>query len=312
MGAAEPVDEQSRLSAPGATVVLPGTDSEVHMYDDSWDPPLPPDYWAEQRWAGPPLPEVRSRGADRLMHLVFLDGRLVDCWKESPFGTEYTHLAEQNDDDALRLTRALDPRPAPKPVHETTLVWLEALAGGRAALMAMTHGALPEAPLPVSHDAPAADRQRLELLWRRLAPMSDLFGDEALQAARALVVFLWQEDRTAMTVPPTDRVLAGIVWVVARANDLFARAAVTHAIVREAIDISVPLTTHGQAMHRVLGGLPASVGSPEHQPDLLAVGRPELLTSATRRRLARLRDQALEVAMPATPGVVPETSPSVA
>jgi hypothetical protein len=160
----------------------------------------------------------------------------------------------------------------------------------------MTTDPLGEVALPAASGAPAADAQRLELLGRRLEPMAGLFGGEALQAARALVALLWEEDRTSLTVPAADRVLAGVTWVVARANDLFRRAGVTHAVVREILGIRSPLTSHGQALHRTIGGLPVDIGSPWHQTELLAVGRPGLLTSQTRRRLVRLRDQALEAA----------------
>lgn len=290
MGAAEPVDEQSRLSAPGATVVLPGTDSEVHMHDDSWESTMPPEYWRAMEYADP---RGDLTGA-RLAHLVFLDGRLVDSWSEDPRGTSYAPLAAARDEERARLLRQLAPQAPPKPTHERTLEWLDAMAGGRSALLAMTTDLLRDPDLPPTVEASAADAQRLELLWRRLEPAGELFGAESLSAARALVTLLWTEDRTALTVPTPDRVLAGVTWVVARANDLFRRAAVTHAVVREVLDISTPLTSHGQALHRAIGGLPVEIGSPWHQSELLPVGRVDLLTSTTRRRLVRLRDQALE------------------
>lgn len=280
------------MSVRGATVGASETDVKVsHMYDNSWESGMPPEYWRDLEYH-----ERQRRDEGRLTTFVFLDGRLVDCRRESPYGTEWAHLAESHDAEARRLERALNPAPVPRPVHEDTLEWLDVIAGGRSALLALTAETLTEAALPSTEEAPAADAQRLELLWRRLAPMADLFGEESLRAARALVAQLWEEDRTVLTVPATDRVLAGVVWVVARANDLFTRASVTHGVVREALDISAPLTTYGQSLHRVIGGLPALVGSPLHQPDLLAVGRSDLLTSATRQRLIRLRDQALEAA----------------
>lgn len=277
------------MSVAGATVEAMETDSEVeHMHTDNWDNGMPEGYWRAMGY------DEGSRGdGERLAHLVYLDGLLVDCWTESPFDTAYAALARDRDAERRRRDQPVLPVTPPRPVHEQALEWLDAVAGGRSAVLALTTDPLPVVDMPGAGLA-LADRHRLEALWRHLEPLGPLFGDEALRAARALVVELWQTDRTSLTVPTVDRAVAGIVWVVARANDLFSRAGVTHAVVREALDLGSPLTAPGQALHRSLGGLPCAVGSQRHQDDLLPTGRAELLTSRTRARLVRLRDQALE------------------
>jgi hypothetical protein len=62
-------------------------------------------------------------------------------------------------------------------------------------------------------------------------------------------------------------------------------------------------------VHRLLVGYWPDPPRPAELPDILLVGRPDLLTAATRRRLLRARDQALaaqSVTEPAPPVVTAE------
>ena len=76
----------------------------------------------DDRWAyAPPVPE-------RVTHLVFVDGRLVDTWREPAIGTEWEAVALRHDREAL------PPEPPPPAPHERVARWLAGVCGGAAAV----------------------------------------------------------------------------------------------------------------------------------------------------------------------------------
>ncbi|TGN62881.1 hypothetical protein EXE59_02165 [Nocardioides eburneiflavus] len=100
------------------------------MYDDRWSPTThhDQDLWGGRPWGGPSL----LADGGRVSHLVFLDGRLVDAWTESPGDGPYASLAREH--DAERRPQVVQAPPAP-PRHEQVLGWLDGLVGGRDALL---------------------------------------------------------------------------------------------------------------------------------------------------------------------------------
>src|ERR1700712_4809321 len=71
---------------------------------------------------------------DRLRHVIYLDGRLIDTWTEPVEATAYHSWA-------IELDAASLPTPEPEPAcpapHEAVLNWLDGVVGGRTALVAL-------------------------------------------------------------------------------------------------------------------------------------------------------------------------------
>lgn len=254
------------------------------MYDDV-DPRFGSahDYW--------PAPVDRWR-ADRLRHLVFLDGRLVDGWVEPVEGTAYAGMALDMNAEQKR-----PPPEPPRPAHERVLAWLDAVAGGRRALEALTDERL-TAPTPVTFESEAA-RVTYEAaadLVERVA--SDLFRDEEVRAAALhLLHRVWDADPELLggrrTVP---QVVGGLFWVVGRANALFGQTpAVRMKDVQRALWLKQSIGETGrlveQCVHRIVL---EPVARPWQFPRVHAVGDPLLLISPTRREVVRWRDTAFE------------------
>jgi hypothetical protein len=85
---------------------------------------------------------------------------------------------------------------------------------------------------------------------------------------------------------------------VGKGNALYKpQGACTMGRVKEALALSVTISTYGKVVERALVGYrdPALTGwwRPDG-PELLPLGHPELLLGAVRRRLLRVRERALE------------------
>ena len=277
------------------------------MYDDHWprpshdDPDLHPDPWGSRLWGAPSRLDVGGR----LSHLVFLDGRLVDAWSESPEATPYAALAREL--DAERRPQVVH-SPPPPPRHERVLAWLDGVVGGREVLLALT----PDDSVPSLRDVldPVRDEPWLVV--------DELVGDacDALLSPdldgplrRCLLLLRseapWLVERTA-----PERIAAGIVWVVGKANAAVGPAGpVTQSSIADHLGVS-SLTAHGGAVagHVRRLGWTAPPPWPRDHPDLYATGRPELLTSSIVADLVRLRDDALAERDLASPGAPPEVS----
>ncbi len=89
-----------------------------------------------------------TRDRERLRHLVFLDGRLIETWTEPVEGTAYMAIADELD----RANRPVPPvahtREPPRPPYEVVLDWLDGVVGGRIALLALDDEPFEE----VAHD----------------------------------------------------------------------------------------------------------------------------------------------------------------
>lgn len=263
-------------------------DDERYSYD--YDDPTPHPWWA----AAEPWRSTRHRPINRVTHLVLLDGRLVDSWSEPAERTEYLHIAEWLDEQSK--PRVVPPPVPPRPPWETTLDWLDSLVGGRGALESLAATDLPSATDPSVDDLPLASRHRVEAVSRTLDAVAEKFWDEETRSAlRAAFAALWSESPdVVLRAKSAAHVAGGICWVTGRANDLFGPDRITQKEVAQQIGLKTTLSACGQSLHHALRGLQPPHGSrPWSQPDLLALGRPDLLLGATRRRLIRLRDQAV-------------------
>lgn len=230
-----------------------------------------------------------ERGADRLRHLVFLDGRLVDAWTEPAEGSHYLRFAEPPPVAML----------PPAPPHEQVLGWLDAVVGGRSALLDLDDVPL-EAAERDGDDPSAADdpaRDGIDDLLERVS--LEVFADgEVHLAGRHVLARICQHEPSLLRRRSVPQVAAGIVWVVGRANGLFGPPpGVRHKEVQRVLWVKQPLSALGEPVLRVLRpfGPPPERPAPLHPPlpALLPTGDPRVLVSQTRGRLVLLRDRAL-------------------
>jgi hypothetical protein len=270
-------------------------DDEDNIHDlypgDEPEPYWPDRYEPRPWWAAAESWRV-DRQHNRLTHLVLLDGRLIETWSEPVEDTRWQHVAQQFDRDQ-RLPEA-PATPARLP-HESALDWLDSLVGGRIALEALTDDPLPAPPPLRVDDLPLAARHRLEGVTRALGVLTELFDAETGRALKTVLAVLWEEDRDlVLNAKSAAQVAGGICWLVGRANDHFGKDKVTQQGVQRQLGLKTSISSFGSTVHRALRGLqPTHVDRPWSQRDLLATGRAAFLTSVTRRRLIRLREQAV-------------------
>lgn len=233
----------------------------------------------------------RLSDAGRLSHLVFVDGRLVDAWSERAEESAYADVARRHDED--RQPRVVQSAP-PLPRHVQALHWLDAVAGGREALLAMT--ASPVAlPRLRDHLDPIADEPWLvadELLGDLREAL--LTADLAAPLRECLLLVRDRLPELAERMTPA-RVAAGVAWVVGKAN---AAIGPEGPLTQVRIADHLGTTSLNACGNQVLGhvrriGWHATRPWESNAPGLLAVGRVELLSASVRRDLVELRDRSL-------------------
>lgn len=235
---------------------------------------------------------------ERLRLLAFVDGRLVSSWTERVETSPWAELARRLDRE--RAQRVLPPPPPPRPTYERVLAWLDDVCGDRAAVLALTGDPLTDDPdLPEADTAQA--RARLTAVGELLdAVAASRFDPELAIALRTCLLAVWTKEPEVVTDAATAaHVAGGVVWVVAKANDLLgAQRRITLTQLKDALALHQTPATYGKVVQRALVGyrdLDAErTGRVYELPDLLPLGRPDLLVASTRRTLCRARDRALE------------------
>ena len=233
--------------------------------------------------------------ADRLTHLVMVDGRLVDVWTEPVSGTRWQHHADRFDAELRRPV----PEP-PVPTYERALHWLDDVCGGRDAVLSLDTQPLvddgrdlPEAPTSQAQSRLAAVAELLDAVAERW------FDVETGHALRRALLTVWErEPEVVLDAATAAHVAGGICWAVGKANALYKpQGGRTMGRVKEALALSVTISSYGRVVERAL------VGYRDHStkgwwrpegPELLPLGRPELLLGEVRQRLVRVRERALE------------------
>ncbi len=229
-----------------------------------------------------------TRDRERLRHLVFLDGRLIETWTEPVEGTAYMAIADELD----RANRPVPPvaytREPPRPPYEVVLDWLDGVVGGRIALLALDDEPFEEAPTTEGDD--------VDDLLARVADAH--FSADFLAATRAALAAVRRDDPDLVAQSPAGEIAAGLCWLVGRANGLVgAGTPVSQKTLKATLWLSTTPTRRVARIKPCLRGLVAEPGlRPPDCPDLLALGSPTYLTAATRKRLIRLRDRALAAA----------------
>jgi hypothetical protein len=251
------------------------------------------------RYDRPPL--------DRVTHLVFVDGRLVESWREPADGTEWEAIAHRHDRESL------PPEPPPKPIHEQVLEWLAEICGGPAAVDALTGAPLTDdaIDLPVEY-AERTGREQMEATAELLDTVAARWFDtESSFAFRHALLALWSEDPETVTGAATAAHLAGgICWAVGKANGLYNPAGTLRVgRVQEALALRSPISGYGGTVRAALRGFRGRPmdrwGRPVGVPDLLALSRTDVLLGDTRGRLVRIRERARAAAADTRPRGTP-------
>lgn len=240
---------------------------------------------------------------DRLTHLVLVDGRLVSTWSEPVAGTRWQRYADRFDRERARPVES-----PPPPPYRQVLDWLAEVCGSATAVRALTAEPLDDDGLDLPTETPdEASRSRLEATAELLdAVAARWFDPEVSFAFRAALLIVWTAEPETVRRARTAAHLAGaICWAVGKANGLYRpQGDLTMSRVQEALALSSALSGYGPVVERALRGfLPSrsyARGRPIGVPDLTALGHVQVLTSATRARLVRLRDRALAAEAAAT------------
>jgi hypothetical protein len=261
------------------------------MYDDSC-----PDDFPRWRPGAGYEPFGPSPGTlDRLTHLVLVDGRLVEAWSEPVTGTRWQDHADRFDAER----RPLEPSPPPLPPWQRVLDWLSEICGGQQAVAALDAEPLSreDGDLPVGVDASARDR--LEATADLLGAVADRwFDDETAVALRRALVLVWEEEpETVLGARSAAHLAGGICWAVGKANGCYRpQGDLTMARVQEALALSTTISGYGATVRRALVGFREldrhRWWRPDGVPSLEPLGRLDLLSSSTRKRLLRVRERA--------------------
>jgi len=232
----------------------------------------------DDRWRDPPADQ-------RLRHLVFVDGRLVDSWAEPVELSSYAAIARAHDAEARPVCRHA---PLPEPDHVPVLRWLESLVGGRAALESLDDGPTPEVPRPAG-DFPSYDEAQAHL--ERVC--QQYFGPEVALVCDNTLARLAERNAELLGLLTGQQVAAGVMWVVGKANVLFGGGVTMTTIARE-LWVRQPLHAHGTTVGAAVRGAWLGSGlSPRGMPDHKPFGTPTVLTRGVRRRVCEWRDVAL-------------------
>ena len=254
------------------------------MYDEPWQQHF--------QYDDPRYSSLDER--DRIVHLVHLDGLLVDAWSEPVETTRYAPIAR-------RIDRERQPVPAPKdpepPAHERLTGWLHGLVGSAEALAQLdTQTLVALEPIDLE-PLPLGVRHRLEGVLTLLLGVPQL-GTEFRTALGNGVRLVHEADPAMLgSFTSAGQAAAGVVWAVGKANaHISPEGPLRQKDLAAALGTPVSLSGPGRRISTVLVGAPGLLGSRPYGlgcPDLVSLGTPAVLTSSTRRLLVRLRDQAI-------------------
>ena len=234
-----------------------------------------------------PYPEVSSWYAD-----------------QRPAPGELVHLCPECRDlmsEVVRHAREL-PTPVPEPDWSRALRWLDAVCGGREAVMAFGTAPLSAAGLDLPEGLPADHRQRLESCLTLLdATARRFFDPEAGIALRRGLLRLHERAPGVVVGTRSASLLTlGVVWAVGHANGLlFPRGVVTEKELKPYLNASQSGSTIGARVRDALVGPFAWTRSERpwtyggQGRDLEPLGHLDLLVSAVRRQLLEVRERAL-------------------
>ncbi|SER21352.1 hypothetical protein [Microlunatus flavus] len=236
-------------------------------------------------WLGEPGAEHGRWSSERaIVHLVLLDGRLVDTWHEPAEGTRWEHLAQERARPVVQL---------PRDESQDLLDWLTALCGSSSALGELTDSPLgePEAEAHRQATSEAPPEDELDELLLRLGDAC--FDGETVLAMRRAARLLASPRGPRPPHLSAHQRASGIAWAIGRANGLFGPGLLSPGAVQHVLGLTSTISAAGRAVERAIAGpLPLVIRRPSRAPDLLVLGRTDLLLGATRRAVIAWRDQA--------------------
>ena len=259
----------------------------MHPYPSRGDTPYDSPYDVGHPWRADP-------GRDRVTHLVFVDGRLVDLWREPAVGTEWESVANGFDREAR------PPASPPKAEHVRVQEWLADVCGGTAAVDALTTDPLDDDRIDLPTDyAERSWRDRMEGTAELLDSTAErCFDAESSYAFRHALLALWTEDPdTVIRASSAAHLAGGICWAVGKANGVLSPTGTLRVgRLQEALALRSTPSSYGGVVRGALRGFRGRPldrwDRPAGVPDLLPLGRTDVLLGSTRERLVRIRDRA--------------------
>jgi hypothetical protein len=237
--------------------------------------------------SAPPTESERRR--PRITHLVLVDGLPADHWVEEAA-------------DAVRLVPRGRPGQAAPAVamrsereqRDQELHWLEALVGGRAALLALDDRPLEQRPVQLP-DLGADLTRRARAIGAecdRLA--AEVFADDELASAlrRLWEAVLVADPAMLARSPRDDTAVGALMWVAAQANGLLGPEG--RMLSRELwprLGLPASAAGRGVALLERLAPGAAQLVAPPGAPRLRPTGRADVLLAATRALLVTRRDE---------------------
>jgi hypothetical protein len=235
---------------------------------------------------------------ERLRLMAFVDGRLVGAWTERVEESPWADVARRFDRERQRAIAP--PPPPPVPTYERVLAYLDDVCGDREELLALSPTVLEDEP-----DLPEVDTTQARARLTAVAELLDAvaassFDREIAVAFRRCLVAVWdKEPEVVLDAVTAAHVAGGVAWVVAKANGVLgAQGRVTVTQLKHALALGPSPSTYGKVVQRALVGYrdftSERTGRSYELPDLLPLGRTDVLLGTTRRTLCRARDRALE------------------
>jgi hypothetical protein len=227
----------------------------------------------------------------RITHLVLVDGLPADHWVEESADVRLSPVRSRPGVGTTRRVAALTSETEQRDLE---LSWLDAVVGGRAALLTLDARPLEPRPLEVPDlgPEPAARARLIGAECDRLAV--EVFADEelALVLRRLWEAVLGADPGMLARSTRDDTAVGALVWAAAQANGLLGAGG--SLLVRELWSrLGVPASSgsRGSALLDRLAPDAGSLVTPPGAPRLRPTGRSDLLLAATRAQLVTRRDR---------------------
>jgi hypothetical protein len=238
----------------------------------------------------PSAPEADHR-RPRITHLVLVDGLPADHWVEE--SADVARLVRPRGGPSSHA-RLPVPLTSAREQRDRERQWLEALVGGREALLALDTGPVSPRALDVPDLGPDLTRRVLAISAECDRVAAEVFDDAELGAAlrRLWEAVLHADPAMLARSARDDTALGALVWVAAQANGLLGPEG--RLLSRELWPrLGVPASAAGRGtalLDRLAPGAGQLV-APPGAPRLRPTGRADVLLASTRAVLVARRDE---------------------
>lgn len=264
--------------------------------DESWDDEI--DRWSLEGWHG----GTGVPGEPKVTYVVLVDGEVLESWSEPLRESAWQqHPRTGVDYEQLRTWRKRSwTMPEGPNHHEQTIAWLERATGGVTALadLDVTPLSPEDVPMPLLLVSDHGLESGLTEAARLVDDVHERFwgGEAELRTAFRRGLAACAPGLLTGPRPWEPAVVAGaVVWAVGKANGVFRQGLKpTQKDVAAALGLKTLPAGRGGEVVRALGGPErgwSHYGWDWHQYE--ALGRVDLLVSATRRDMITARDNAL-------------------